>query len=67
MPMRSHLSPKAKFSTCSICNESVELETAKVDERGQPVHEECYARKLASKKPVRKISTPANAAHFVSS
>lgn len=53
MPMRSHLSPKPKFSVCSICNESVELQTAKVDERGLPVHEECYVRKVSSKKAVK--------------
>jgi hypothetical protein len=28
--------------TCAVCNSPVELETCKVDERGKPVHEECY-------------------------
>ena len=27
---------------CSLCNEPVELETAKTDEDGKVVHEECY-------------------------
>lgn len=28
---------------CSICNTPVSLETAKTDEAGKAVHEECYA------------------------
>jgi len=31
----------------------VELETAKVDEIGNPVHEECYAQKVSLKKSIR--------------
>lgn len=34
--------------TCPICHEPVKLERAKADEEGKPVHEECYARKMAS-------------------
>lgn len=33
---------------CSICNEPVELETAKTDECGRAIHENCYVLKLAS-------------------
>jgi hypothetical protein len=31
--------------TCTLCNSSVTLEACKIDERGKPVHEECYVRK----------------------
>ncbi len=44
--MRSNLALRRKALTCSICNEAVELETAKTDESGQPVHEECYVQKV---------------------
>jgi hypothetical protein len=50
MPIRSNLAFKSEFPTCSICNESVELETTRVNEIGEPVHEECYAIKLNLKK-----------------
>jgi hypothetical protein len=56
MPMRSHLAFRPKFLTCSICNEAVELETAKIDEAGKPVHEECYVQKIGGNKTVRPPS-----------
>lgn len=31
---------------CSICHKPVALETAKTDERGQALHEECYLLNL---------------------
>jgi len=34
------------FSVCSICKQSVRLETAKTDENGKPVHEDCYLQHL---------------------
>jgi hypothetical protein len=34
---------------CSICNSPVSLETCNTDERGSPVHEECYVRKTISR------------------
>jgi hypothetical protein len=34
------------FPVCPICNRHVDLETAKVDENGYAVHEECYLLKL---------------------
>ena len=46
MPIRSNLAFRPKFLHCSICNEAVELETAKIDESGKAVHEECYVRKV---------------------
>jgi len=30
---------------CSICFQPISLEDCKSDERGRPVHENCYARK----------------------
>jgi len=35
---------------CSICGKPVELETSKTDSNAQAVHEECYARKIESRK-----------------
>jgi len=32
--------------TCAICHQPAPLETAKTDERGQIVHEQCYLFKL---------------------
>lgn len=29
---------------CAVCHKSVKLETAKTNERGEPVHEECYVQ-----------------------
>ena len=37
MPLSEHLEP-----ICWICNKHVNLETAKTDERGRAVHEQCY-------------------------
>jgi len=31
---------------CAICNKSVSLETAKIDEDGQTIHEECYVLRV---------------------
>jgi hypothetical protein len=36
----------SEFPTCSLCNEPVEIETAKTDENGLAVHEECYALEI---------------------
>ena len=30
---------------CCICNSPVSLETCNTDERGSPVHEQCYVKK----------------------
>jgi hypothetical protein len=53
MPLHSELASRFRFFSCSICNESVELETAKVDENGKPVHEECYVQKISLKMSIR--------------
>lgn len=36
----------AAVVTCVICHKPVPLETAKTDERGKTVHEECYVSKM---------------------
>lgn len=36
------------YVICSICHKPVTLETTKVDEYGQAVHEECYIPKIIS-------------------
>jgi hypothetical protein len=42
-----------RFPTCSLCNEPVEIDTAKFDSDGKPIHEECYILSM-----VRKYATP---------
>src|SRR5205823_75520 len=60
MPLHSHRAHSSSFS-CSICNEFVELETAKSDEFGQPVHEECYAQQISLKRSIRPPPEAADA------
>jgi hypothetical protein len=40
--------------SCVICKKLVPLETARIDERGQPVHEECYALRISRELPRRE-------------
>jgi hypothetical protein len=35
------------FFLCSICHQAVPIDTCKTNERGQPVHEECYLGALS--------------------
>jgi len=53
MPLHSNLAHGHPFFLCSICNEFLELETAKTDDGGQPVHEECYVKKVILKRSIR--------------
>lgn len=53
MPLHSNLARRSRSFPCSICNEFVELETATIDEIGNPVHEECYVQKLTQKGSTR--------------
>jgi hypothetical protein len=46
-----------RLPKCSICNEPVELETAKTDEDGKAVHEDCYIRRAR----LREIIPPPKA------
>jgi len=36
--------------SCAICGKGVVLEKCKIDEKGLAVHEDCYFRKLASRR-----------------
>jgi hypothetical protein len=49
---RHHILPEQPL--CSICNEPVNLRTAKSDENGRAVHEECYIQKITSQQPSSK-------------
>jgi hypothetical protein len=40
------MSEPISLPVCSICDESVQLETSKTDENGRAVHEECYVLKV---------------------
>jgi hypothetical protein len=42
--------------TCVICKKPVDLKTSKTDERGNPVHERCSARKEALVRATQAIS-----------
>ena len=49
---------------CWICGKSVQVEECKVDEHGLPVHEDCYAAKLAlQQSQLRYPPQPAIAKH----
>jgi hypothetical protein len=37
----------AELPVCSLCLKPVALETAKTDEDGQAVHEDCYSSRIA--------------------
>ena len=50
MPTFLRFIRKPPLPNCSICNEPVEVETAKTDENGKAVHEDCYVRVLRLKK-----------------
>jgi len=45
----NHIVPAALVPVCAICRKPLPLETAKTDERGQIVHEECYLLKMKVK------------------
>jgi hypothetical protein len=64
MPIRSNLSFKSEFPTCSICNEPVELETTKSNEIGEPIHEECYALELSLGKATRPPPEARRSSHL---
>jgi hypothetical protein len=42
---------RSRFPLCSLCNEPVDLTTAKVDEDGNAIHEECYVLRMQKKEP----------------
>jgi hypothetical protein len=44
-----------RFPTCPLCNEPVELETAKTDEKGNAIHDECYILEIRPE-PIEPIA-----------
>ena len=52
--------PKPKW--CWICGGSVSLEDCKIDEHGSPVHEQCYAARVALELKTREQVTAKPAA-----
>ena len=42
-------------SVCAICGKPVPLESAKADEEGHTVHEQCYVRKMQGKRQVSEL------------
>jgi hypothetical protein len=63
VPIHSNFAPRSNFFTCSICNDYVELESAKIDEAGRPVHEKCYVQKVSLKKSIRPPPGPFDDEH----
>jgi hypothetical protein len=57
MGSRSRWRPQSKPALCSICDKPIVLETAKTDEYGDAVHEECYVLKVK----LKQATTPPNA------
>ena len=51
--------------TCSICGSGVDLSTCKTDEFGKPVHNMCYAAKLALESVARRGSAVSQTAPSV--
>jgi hypothetical protein len=43
------MSLRGRFPICPICNEPVEINTAKTDENGKAVHEDCYLKAIKEK------------------
>jgi hypothetical protein len=53
--------PAVSYPVCPICNQHVELETAKTDEKGRAVHEDCYITLLLVQpfnRPVTPLQMP---------
>jgi hypothetical protein len=41
---------------CSLCNDPVDLRTAKTDEYGKTIHEECYVLRVRMKRDMLRSS-----------
>jgi hypothetical protein len=44
---------------CAICSRPMTLEECKIDEYGQPVHEQCQYTRLSMKPPTNNGTPPA--------
>lgn len=53
--------PESLFP-CSLCNDPVDLRTAKTDEYGKAIHEECYVRRMRMTRDIRP-SNPSSQAN----
>ena len=58
MPSFVRFIHKLRPPKCSICNEPVELKTAKTDEDGKAVHEDCYVGRMMR---LKEITPPSKA------
>jgi hypothetical protein len=58
MPKILQFIRKAQFRRCRLCDEPVDLKSAKTDERGTAFHEECYVllMRLKESTPPPKFS-----------
>ena len=45
---------------CSVCKQTIRLETAKTDENGKAVHEDCYIQRLMASLQSGGRNTPNN-------
>jgi|HubBroStandDraft_1064217.scaffolds.fasta_scaffold22571_5 hypothetical protein len=50
------MSIRTRYPVCPVCNEHVELITARINENGQAFHDDCYVKTL--KKRPSKITRP---------
>ena len=41
--------PRSSLLLCPLCNKPVSVESAKTDERGRAIHEDCYVLELKVK------------------
>jgi len=44
MPHTLQYARRPPFPLCPVCNEPVELTTAKTDSKGRAIHEDCYVK-----------------------
>ena len=52
------------LSNCSVCNKPVDVKTAKTDEDGKGVHEDCDVDRMR-RDPVTTLATNGKAARYV--
>lgn len=56
--------PESPLFLCCLCGDAVDLRTAKTDEYGKAIHEDCYVQRMRMKRgmlrPSRNPSSEAN-------
>lgn len=40
---------------CKLCQKPVSLEKARINETGEPVHEQCYVQAIRAKRPEARL------------